>query len=158
LGEQQCVIRLCQVSGFQDALQLAIPVRQGDERGLLLGPEPVDPSVHLDPCAFRRTLPKLDILVAKLNLNGGGQRRVLLHDDALCLLQRQLALLPLFLLRDALLLGLFLVPGQGALGFFYCALRGLFPDLLSCRVWAVRWRTSEILFCWDIDVLDVGID
>jgi hypothetical protein len=133
-GEGHDVVGLDHVTG-QDALQVPIAVGESDEDDILLGAGTVNSAQNADSGASLIGLggAQLDdgrVGDVQTNAHGLGQRRVLLNDDLLGLLQDLLTLVGLGLLADGQFLflgGLLLALLPKVVGLLHCRLGGGLP-------------------------------
>lgn len=164
LRKDEGVVRLGQVTRLQDALQVAVAVNQRDESSLLLLAQAVDATRHLDAGALLVAIAQLNVLVAEANLDGRGQRGVLLQDNLLGSLEVVETGLLLGVgggLRGLLLDKLLAVNVERALGLFHGALGRLLPGQAGGGVLAVGHGAGdggalEELRAGAVNLLDVG--
>lgn len=159
LGEQESVVVLGEVASGQNALEEAVAVLEGKEGGVLLDTETVDAAKDLDAGALLGLVAELDGLVVETDADSLGQRRILLENDLLGILEVLEALLALLLLlleSLLLLLQLLLVLVDAADGLLHGALGSLLPCWTIGRAF-LGGDLGEVCGRGLIEVLDEGV-
>lgn len=172
LRKDERIVGLGQVACWENALQEAVSVSEGDEGRLLLDAKTVDAAKNLYAGA------ELDLLVIELDPDGGGEALVLLENDLLGIFEVLNALLALLLLlctllaknrcrikgvmpyllcRSTLLGQLLLISVDTALCLLDGALCGLLPGRAVSRS-LLRRDEGEVGWCGrGLEVLDQGM-